>query len=336
MQRCRAFFGVLMRRCLAFLCALLLAEPAFAQRPASETAWPTRSVTIIVPYPAGSATDIIARIVSHGLSPRLGQPIVVENRPGADATIGTRAVAKAAPDGYTLAFGTPSAYVSAPILYANLGYDPVKDFAPVSLAGRTPYLFAVYPGLGVKTVLDLVALARSKPGELNFSSVGEGSIAHVGMLIFANKMGIALTHIPYKSTAQSIVDLSTGIIHLQLASIPPTVPFYQAGKVQVLAVAGTQRVALMPDVPTMAEAGVPGYEATFWLAMFAPAGAPATIVARLNRELAEVLKAEDLKKAFAPQGVEPEHSTPEELAALLRHDIDDFRGVAVRAGIKPQ
>jgi tripartite-type tricarboxylate transporter receptor subunit TctC len=310
------------------------AAPTLAAGP--DATWPARTVTVIVPYPAGSATDIVARIVGQGLGPRLGKPIVVENRPGADATIGTRAVAKAASDGYTLAFGTPSAYVSAPSLFANLGYDPVKDFAPVSLVARTPYLFAVYPGLGVKSVPELVTLARSKPGAFNFSSVGEGSIAHVGMLIFASKMGIVLTHIPYKSTAQSIVDLSNGIIHLQLASIPPTVPFYQAGKVRVLAVAGASRVALMPEVPTMAEAGVPDYEATFWLAMFAPAGTPAAIVARLNRELAEVLAGDELKKAFAPQGIEPEHSSPEALGELLRRDITAFREVASKAGIKPQ
>jgi tripartite-type tricarboxylate transporter receptor subunit TctC len=329
------FLETFLMRCLALFCALMLPGSAFAQ-PAADTPWPMRPVTVIVPYPAGSATDIIARIVGRGLGERLGQPIVIEDRPGADGTIGTRAVAKAVPDGYTLAFGTPSAYVSAPTLYPNLAYDPVKDFAPISLAGRTPYVFAAYPGLGVKSVLELVALARAKPGELNYSSVGEGSISHVGMLIFANKMGIALTHIPYKSTAQSIVDVSAGIIHLQLASIPPTVALYQAGKVEVLAVAGSKRVALMPDVPTMAEAGVADYEATFWLAVFAPAGTPARIVARLNRELTEVLKAEELKKAFAQQGVEPEHSSPEGLGSVLRRDIEAFRDVVMKGGIKPQ
>ena len=325
-----------MFRSVLCLFALMLAAAASAQPAAPDQAWPTRVVTVIVPYPAGSATDIIARILSHGLGERLGQPVVVENRPGADATIGTRAVAKAAPDGYTLAFGTPSAYVSAPSLYANLAYNPVKDFAPVALAGRTPYVLAVYPGLGVKSLGELIALAKSKPGELNYSSVGEGSISHVGMLVFANKTGVSLTHIPYKSTAQSIIDVAGGIIHLQLASIPPALPLYQAGKVSVLAVAGPRRVALMPDVPTMAEAGVPDYEEVFWLAMFAPAGTPPAIVKRLNGELAEVLKTEEVKTAFAAQGVEPEHSTPEQLGALLRRDIAAFHDIAASAGIKPR
>ncbi len=222
-------------RYFLWLCALL---GAFTTSANAADAWPSHPVTMIVPYPAGSATDIIARIISHSLGERLGQPVIVEDRPGADATVGTRAVARAAPDGYTLAFGSPSAYVSAPILYPDLAYDPVKDFAPVALVGQTPYVLAVYPGLHVKTVLDLVALAKSKPGILNYSSVGEGSISHVGMLVFANKMGIALTHVPYKSTAQSIIDVSSGIIHLQLASIPPALPLYQAGNVQILAVAG--------------------------------------------------------------------------------------------------
>lgn len=321
-------------RILALLCLpIIFAAPCSWAAP-DAAAWPTRTITLLVPYPAGSATDIAARILVQELGPRLGKPIVIENRPGADATIGTRAVARAAPDGYTLALGTPSAYVSAPVLYANVGYDPARDFAPISLVGRTPYVFAVYPGLGVKTISELVALAKSKPGALNFSSVGEGSVSHVGMLIFARKMGIALTHVPYKSTAQSIVDVSTGIIHMQLASIPPTVPLYQAGKIQVLAVAGAKRVAMMPDVPTMAEAGVPDYEATFWLAMFAPAGTAAAVVTRLNRELDDVLRTKTLAQAFAPQGIEPEHSSPEALAALLRHDIDAFRKIADAAGIK--
>ena len=323
-------------RVFALLCLLILTGSAHAASPASDTTWPTHPVTVIVPYPAGSATDIIGRIVAHGLSESLGQPIVIENRPGADATVGTRAVARANPDGYTLAFGTPSAYVSAPALYPDLAYDPVKDFAPVSLAGRTPYVFAVYPGLGVKSVLDLVALAKSKPGELNYSSVGEGSISHVGMLIFADKMGIKLTHIPYKSTAQSIIDVAAGIIHVQLASIPPTLPLYHAGKVQVLAVAGPKRVALMPDVPTMAEAGIPDYQATFWLAMFAPAGTPPAIVARLNRAMADVLKTDEIKNAFTVQGVDPESSSPEELGAMLHRDIDSFRDIIIKAGIKSQ
>ena len=293
-----------------------------------------RAVTIIVPYPAGSATDIIARIVAHGLSARLDKTIVIENRPGADATIGTRAVARAMPDGYTLALGTPSAYVAAPILYANLAYDPLKDFAPISLIGRTPYVFASYPGLGAKNLLQLVALAKQKPGQLNFSSVGEGSLSHVGMLVFARKMGITLTHIPYRSTAQSIVDLAAGIIHVQLASIPPTMPFYQSGKVQVLAVAGRKRVMGMSDVPTVAESGIPDYEATFWLAMFAPAGTPPGIVVRLNRELGDVLNTAALAESFAPQGVTPETSTPEEPSATLRRDIAAFRSVLGEAGLE--
>jgi tripartite-type tricarboxylate transporter receptor subunit TctC len=327
--------GSFIMRYAVVLCLLICFGSAHAE-PAANDAWPTRPITVIVPYPAGSATDIIGRIVTHSLSARLGQPIVVENRPGADATVGTRAVAKSAPDGYTLAFGTPSAYVSAPTLYENLAYDPVKDFAPVTLAGRTPYVFAVYPGLGVKSVTEFVALAKSKPGELNYSSVGEGSISHVGMLIFADKMGIKLTHIPYKSTAQSIIDVSAGIIHVQLASIPPALPLYQAGKVQILAVAGPKRVSLLPDVPTMTEAGIPDYEATFWLAMFAPAGTPPAIVARLNREMAEVLKTDEIKSAFAAQGVDPESSSPEELGAMLRRDIDSFRSVIAKSGIKSE
>ncbi len=307
---------------------------AHAQDGREPSKWPQKPITIIVPFPAGSATDSVTRVIANGLGPRLGQPLVIENRPGADSTLGTRAVAKATPDGYTLALGSPSGYIAAPLLNSNAGYDPVKDFAPVSLIGRTPYVLVVSPELGVKNVKELIALAKSKPGVLNYSSVGEGSIAHVGMVVFAKKVGIELTHIPYKSTAQSIIDVASGIINLQLASIPPTVSLYQAGKVQVLAVAGPNRIDLMPDVPTIAEAGVADFEATFWLAMFAPAKTPPSIVSRLNKEVGEVLRAETTKKTLVIQGVDAQASTPEGLDEIVRSDIAAFRLVMDTAGLR--
>jgi tripartite-type tricarboxylate transporter receptor subunit TctC len=318
-----------MFRLTTLLLALLVSGFAQAQTPL----WPTRPITFVVPNPAGSATDLIARIIARDLTTRLRQPIVVENRPGADGTIGVRQVARSAPDGYTFSFATPSAYAAAPYVYTNLSYDPVKDLAPVSMVGRTPYAFAVYPGLGVKNILELVAYAKARPGQLNYSSIGEGSIAHLGMVVFADKMELDLHHVPYKTTAQSIIDVATGIMHMQLASVPPIVSLYEAKKIQALGIAGKRRLLLMPDVPTMAEAGIPDYEQTFWLALFAPAGTPAPIVTRLNREIGAELTTGAVIDAFTAQGVETEHSTPEGLAAILVRDIEAYRRMASKAGI---
>jgi tripartite-type tricarboxylate transporter receptor subunit TctC len=290
-------------------------------------------VTFVVPNPAGSATDLVARVVARDLSQRIGQPVIIENRPGADGTIGVRQVVKSAPDGYTISFGSPSAFAAAPYVYTNLAYDPMKDLVPISMVGRTPYAFAIYPGLGVKNILELVALAKAKPGQFNYSSIGEGSVAHLGMVVFAEKMGLQLQHVPYKTTAQSIIDVATGIIHMQLASIPPIVSLHESKKIQVLGIAGKNRIPLMPDVPTIAEAGIPDYEQTFWLAMFGPAGVPTPIVARLNREVAAGLQTEAVKNAFMAQGVETERSTPDGLGEILRQDIDAYREVASKAGI---
>lgn len=322
----------MLRSVAVMLSLMLVAGVAHAQP--SAAAWPTRPVTFVVPNPAGSATDLVARVVARDLSARIGQPVIIENRPGADGTIGVRQVVKSAPDGYTIAFGSPSAFAAAPYVYTNLAYDPMKDLVPISMVGRTPYAFAAYPGLGVKNILELVALAKAKPGQFNYSSIGEGSVAHLGMVVFAEKMGLQLQHVPYKTTAQSIIDVSTGIIHMQLASIPPIVSLHESKKIQVLGIAGKHRIPLMPDVPTIAEAGIPDYEQTFWLATFGPAGMPAPIVARLNREIAAGLQTDAVKNAFMVQGVETEHSTSEGLGEILRQDIDTYRKVASKAGIR--
>jgi tripartite-type tricarboxylate transporter receptor subunit TctC len=321
-----------MLRSIAVMLSLLLVVSVARAQP-SGAVWPTRPVTFVVPNPAGSATDLVARVVARDLSQRIGQPVIIENRPGADGTIGVRQVVKSAPDGYTISFGSPSAFAAAPYVYTNLAYDPMKDLVPISMVGRTPYAFAIYPGLGVKNILELVALAKAKPGQFNYSSIGEGSVAHLGMVVFAEKMGLQLQHVPYKTTAQSIIDVATGIIHMQLASIPPIVSLHESKKIQVLGIAGKNRIPLMPDVPTIAEAGIPAYEQTFWLAMFGPAGVPTPIVARLNREVAAGLQTEAVKNAFMAQGVETERSTPDGLGEILRQDIDAYREVASKAGI---
>jgi tripartite-type tricarboxylate transporter receptor subunit TctC len=311
----------------------LLVTAAEAHAQTAGASWPARVVTLVVPNPAGSSNDIIARLVGRELSARIGQPVIIENRPGADGTIGVRQVVRAAPDGYTLSFGSSTAYAGVPYLYLNPPYDPLKDLAPVSIVGRSPYVFAVSPALGVKSVTELVALAKARPGQLNYSSIGEGSIAQLGMADFGEKMGIELQHIPYKSTAQSIVDVSTGIIQMQLATVAPTLPMFDAKKIQVLGIAGKNRLPVFPGVPTMAEAGIPGYEHTFWVALFAPAGTPEAIIARLNREVADALATDSVKQAFNAQGVETEHSGAAGLHQILQQDIENYRTIAAKAGI---
>ena len=217
-----------------------------------------------------------------------------------------------------------------------LGYDPQKDLAPVALVGRIPYVLIVHPGLAAKTLPEFVDLAKAKPGALNYASAGEVSLANLGMLILAGKTGVTLTHVPYRSTAQSIVDIVSGIIHAQIASVPPTLELERTGKVRAIAVTTDKRIATMPDVPTVMESGVTDYELSFWTAIFAPAGTPAPIVARLNREINEILATAEARKALAEQGVDAEPTTPDALGALVRKETTKFRAVVEQAGIKPQ
>ena len=288
----------------------------------------------MVPNPAGSATDLVARVIARDLDRRLGQPVIIENRPGADGTIGVRQVVKSAPDGYTLSFGSPSAYAAAPYVYTNLAYDPTKDLVPISMVGRTPYAFAVYPGLGVKNILELVALAKAKPGTLNYSSIGEGSIAHLGMVVFAEKMGLQLQHVPYKTTAQSIIDVATGIIHMQLASIPPIVSLYESKRIQVLGIAGKNRIPLMADVPTDGGSGHSRLRADI-LAGDVCTGRNAARYRcppqpRDRRRIADRRGQEGVHRA----GCRDRAQHARRLGEILRRDIEEYREVATKAGIE--
>lgn len=298
--------------------------------------WPSRPITVIVPFPAGSATDVIARVLTKELGSRLRTAVVIENRPGGDTTIGTRALARALGDGYTLGFAGLTATSIAPSTHKVLGYDSQKDLAAVALVGRIPYVLIVHPGLAARSLTDFVALAKAKPGALNYASAGEVSLANLGMLILATKTGMQLTHVPYRSTAQSIVDVVSGVIHAQIASVPPTLELERGGKVRALAVTTARRIATMPNVPTVMESGVPDYELSFWTAIFAPAGTPAAIVARLNREINAIMAMADVGKSLAEHGVNSEPGTPDALAALVRRETEKYRTVVQQAGITPQ
>ena len=320
-------------RLLAVAVAWLLAGSA-ALAQSGDAAWPDRPLKLIVPFPAGSSTDIIARLLGQRLATKLGQQVVIENRVGASGSIGADAVAKAAPDGYTLGIATASTHALAMSLNTNLPYDPVKDFAPVGMIGGQPYVLVIYPGLGPKTLGELIALAKTKPGTLNYGSAGVASLAHLAAAQFANQAGISLTHVPYKSSAQSVTDMIAGRLDMQFATIAPTLANIRDGKLRALATSGAKRSAALPDVPTVAESGLPGYEAVLWVAMVTPAGTPTAITTRLNRELNDILKAADTREALAAQGVETEPGTPDAVTQRIKTDIDKWRGVVAKSGIK--
>jgi tripartite-type tricarboxylate transporter receptor subunit TctC len=320
---------------IPLLCAAALLAFEAAAQPAGEAAWPQRSVRLIAPFPPGSTADVIARLMGQRLAARTGQQFIVENRVGASGNIGSDMVAKSAPDGYTLGIGTTSTHAVAVALSRTLPYDPVRDFTPVTMIGSSPYVLVAYPGLA-KSVADLVVVAREKPGALNYGSAGTASLAHLASELFAARAGVKLTHVPYKSTAQSVVDLVSGRLDMQMATIAPSLSSIRSGQLRALAVTGPRRVAALPDVPTLAEAGVPGYEASLWFALVAPAGLPRGVLARANREATEILGTAEMKEALSQQGFEAEPGSPEVAAARIRSEVAKWREAVQQAGIKPE
>jgi tripartite-type tricarboxylate transporter receptor subunit TctC len=319
---------------VALAAALFAASAAVAQ--ASDTEWPQRPIRLIVPFPAGASTDIIARILAQKMGQQLGQQIVIENRAGASGNIGADAVAKAAPDGYTIGVATASTHAVAASLSANLPYDPIKDFAPVAMLGSQPYVLVLHPALPARNVAELIALAKAKPGALNYGSAGVASLAHLATALFASMAGIDIVHVPYKSSAQSVTDMITGRLDMQFATIAPSLPNIQAGQLRALATSGKTRAAVLPEVPTVAEAGIAAYEAALWVAVVAPAATSTTIVARLNRVLNEILKSPEGTDALIAQGMTAEAGAPEAVTQRIRTDIVKWRDVAAKAGIRPE
>ena len=316
------------------LASAMIAGAAMAQAP--DAGWPERPIRLVVPFPAGSSTDIIARIIAQKLGHRVGQQIVIENRAGASGNIGADAVAKAAPDGYTIGIATASTHAVAASLSANLPYDPIRDFAPVSMIGSQPYVLVLYPGLPVKNLAELIALAKAKPGTLNYGSAGVASLAHLATALLASMAGVTLTHVPYKSSAQSVTDMMTGRLDMQFATIAPTLPNIQAGQLRALVTSGRTRVAALPEVPTVAESGIAGYEAALWVSFVAPPATPAAIVARLNREVNEILSSAEGKEALVAQGMEAQPGPPDAVTERIQTDIEKWRAVVTKAGIRAE
>src|SRR5262249_13332440 len=269
-------------------------------------------------------------------SGRVGQPIVMENRPGASGSIASDLVAKAAPDGYTLGMATTTTHVTTAILNAKLPYDPVKDFVPVALIGLVPYVLTVTPNLLAKNLKELIALAKAKPKPLSYSSVGLASQAHLATEMLSTMAGIELNHVPYRASGPAVLDLSEGRIDITFGVLGTSLPLIREGKIRALAVATEKRSAQLPDVPTIVEWGLPGCEASLWLAVVPPAALPAPIVERLNREINTIVSEPDVTKALAAQAVEAEVTSPAKLRETIRADLDKWRAIAAKAGIKPQ
>src|SRR5256714_3524792 len=321
-----------MRHVGLILTGVLAATAANAQ----PSTWPERPIRLVVPFTAGSSSDIVARIVAKNLGERLKRQLVVDNRVGASGNLGTEAVARAEPDGYTIGLANTSTHAVTASLSAKLGFDPVKDFAPVSLLGVSPFVLGAFPGLPAKTVAELIALAKAKPRTLSYAHAGPATLAHLSGTLFEKMAGIELVNVPYRGTAQSTLDLIEGRVDMQFGTIPPTLAHIREGKIRALAVTGEARSPALPEVPTLAEAGLPGYESSLWQALVVPAATPATIIARLNREVTAILNDPEVRAALAKQGVEAEPGTPEALGNRIRADLAKWRDVITSAGIREQ
>ena len=305
-----------------FMLTVLLAGNLQAQT------YPSRAIRLVVPLSAGGFADVPARLLAPRLAEALGRPVIVDNRPGAGSTIGADAVAKSAPDGHTLLLtGTP--HVIAPWLYRNLPYDTLKDFAPVALVASGPYVLVVSPQLRAESVRELVAAAKVQPGKIDFASSGNGSAQHLVGALFNRMAGIELSHVPYKGSGPAMQDLLAGQVHVSFAGVPNVLPQIKAGRLRALAVTTPQRWSELPEVPTLAEAGIAGYDATLWLDLVAPAGTPPAIVQRLYSETAKALQDPDLQRSFRAAGVDAKSLTPAELAAFLRAEYEKW-GKVVR------
>jgi tripartite-type tricarboxylate transporter receptor subunit TctC len=315
-----------MMRRIAFAALALFAAALPA---AAADTWPSKPVKIIVPFGPGGFTDVVARILQKELAPALGQPIIIENRPGAGSTIGTDAVAKAPADGYTLVM-VSTTHVISPHLYKKMTYDPIKDFAPVMKLVEGPYVMVVHPSLGVSNVREFVALAKKKPNEIFFASSGNGSAQHLVGALFMQMAGVQLSHVPYKGSNAAMQDLLGGQVKLSFVGMPNAIP--NLGKLKALAVTTKKRSADLPDVPTMDEAGVKGYEATIWLGMLAPKGTPREVVDKLNADIRKVLADPEAMSLMHKAGVEVATSTPEEFQALMQQELDRWGKVVKETG----
>jgi tripartite-type tricarboxylate transporter receptor subunit TctC len=297
--------------------------------------FPVKPVRIISPYPPGGGNDTLARTIAHKLSEHLGQQVLVDNRPGANTIVGAEILARSAPDGYTMIL-LPNVHAINPSLYPKLPYDPIKDFAPLSLVGSSPLVLALHPSVPAKDVRGLVALARARAGQLAYGSSGNGSVGHMAGALFELLAGVKMQHIPYKGTAIMVTDVISGQISLTFGSALGVLPHVRSGRMRALAVTTERRTAAAPDLPTVAEAGLPGYSVVLWYGLVAPGATPPEIVSRLNSEIARVVDDPDIRRRLSAQGVEAASSTPAAFAALIASDMKKYADLIKRAGAKAE
>src|SRR5436190_18369886 len=315
---------------------IVVATFAAAFTPAQAQNYPTRPITLVIPFAPGGSTTIVGRGVAEKMGELLGEKIIVDNRPGAGGTVGTRAVAKSEPDGYTLVLGYTGTLAIGPSLYKNVGYDPRKDFAPIGMIGNAPNSLLVNPSFPAKTVAELITYAKANPGKVNFGSAGAGTASHITGEYFARSAGITLVHIPYKGTGPALTDLLGGHIPMAFAPIPASHANVSAGTLRALAVTSTTRSGLLPDVPTMAEAGLPGFDASLYYGLVAPAGTPRPIIDRLNKELRDALASDEVKRQLGNDGTDITPGTPEDYSDFIDKDEKKWAQLVKTSGVEPE
>ena len=334
--RC-SFYEIARNALTALLAAGMLANSAGANAQAASTgsgqAYPSKPVRILVPFPAGSGVDIIARMIGNPLAEAWGQAVVVDNRPGASGAIACELAAKAVPDGYTLLLGNASSLAMAPSLYAHVAYDPVKSFAPITLISSSANVLVVHPSLPAASITALIALAKAKPGQLTYGSGGSGSSPHLSGELFRSMTGVNLVHVPYKGTPQLITDLLGGQIHMSFTSLVSALPYIRQGRLRPLGVTSLTRAASLPELPTISEAGLKGYEVTVWQGMLAPAGTPLPVIEQLNAQIAKIVRSPETRERLAVQGLEPAYSKPAEFAAYITTEVVKWGKVIKQAGM---
>jgi tripartite-type tricarboxylate transporter receptor subunit TctC len=301
---------------------------------ASAQSYPNRAIRLVVPFPAAGTTDILARAAAQKLTEAFGQSVVVDNRPGAAGNIGSDLVAKSAPDGYTLLMGTVGTHAINPSLYSKMPYDHVKDFVPVVLVAGVPNVLVVNPTLPVNSVADLIKLAKDKPGQINFASSGSGTSIHLSGELFKTMAGVDITHIPYKGSSPALTDLMGGQVQIMFDNLPSALPQIKAGKLRAIAVTSLKRAPVLPDVPTISESGLPGFEASSWFGVLAPAGTPAPIVARINAEVNKWLQSAEAREKLLSQGAEAAGGSPEQFANHIRAESEKWAKVVKASGAK--
>ncbi len=298
--------------------------------------FPTRPIRMICPFPPGGTTDLVARLVAQKLTEAWSQQVVVDNRPGAGGVIGTEMVAKAAPDGYTMLLGSITTHAVNPALYRKLSFDPLRDFQPVSLVVSSPQLLAVHPSVAAKTVKELIALAKAKPGQLNYASAGTGTSPHLTFELFKSMAGIEVVHVPYKGTGPAITDLLGGQTHMMITGVVALMPHVKSGKLRALGVTSAKPVPALPDTPTVAESGIPGFDVSSWFGVFVPAGTPRPIVMKSNQEIKKILTNPETRQRLIDQGADPASNTPEEFMAYVKSEMTRWGQVVRSTGAKAE